>query len=65
MSQYASVLKAVKENTAVPKTAAQLAVILGEEETPIDAALVSLLADGRVTKIGSGAGATYTSTSTQ
>jgi len=63
MSQYASVLKAVKENPN--KTAAELAAILGEEEQPIDAALVSLLADGRVTKTGSGAGATYSSTSTQ
>lgn len=63
MSQYATILRAIKDNPN--KTAAQLATILGEEQTPIDAALLSLVADARITKSGSGPSATYASTSTQ
>ncbi len=63
MSIYAVVLEKVKEVPA--QTAAQLAVKLDVEETPVDLALSLLVKDGRVTKSGSGAGATYTSTAQQ
>lgn len=63
MSIYAAVLEKVKE---VPnQTAAQLASKLDVEETPVDKVLVDLVKDGRVTKTGSGSGATYSSTAQQ
>lgn len=63
MSIYAVVLEKVKEVPA--QTAAQLSTLLHVEETPVDQVLVMLVHDGRVTKTGVGAGATYTSTSQQ
>jgi DNA-binding IclR family transcriptional regulator len=63
MSLYAVVLTTVKEHTG--KTAAQLATLLGMEEPAVDNMLADLTRNGRITKSGSGSGATYASTSEQ
>lgn len=65
MSEYASILRTVKENPA--QTLAQLATLLKvpNDQTALIAALAQLVADARITKSGSGAGATYSSTATQ
>ncbi len=61
MSAYAVVLRAVKDNPG--KTAAELEAIIPMEATPVLDMLAILTVDGRVTKTGTDASATYTSTS--
>lgn len=61
MSVYAVVLEAVKSNAG--KTAAELEALIPLEADAVDNMLTELVADGRVTKVGVGAGATYTSAS--